>query len=164
MEGTRTIHTRQAQRCPIPQWHDKAISASQQGATDNQQDDEDWKADDRVRLSLPGHHCDDEIAILPMSNFSHLVFHENYETAAVFGAIMMPTRGTFDDLGDLETIDSNDSKQDDQELPRGRHQVWCEDHGKSDHFAALPQVSRAGMLSVDFTQERSGNQSLNGRD
>ena len=40
------------------------------------------------------HHYDDEIAIMHMSNYSHLVFHENYETAAVFGAIMMPTRGT----------------------------------------------------------------------
>ena len=37
---------------------------------------------------------DDESEIMNMCQYSHLVFHENYETAAVFGAIMMPTRGT----------------------------------------------------------------------
>ena len=35
---------------------------------------------------------DDEIEIMNMCKYSHLVFHENYETAAVFGAKMMPTR------------------------------------------------------------------------
>ena len=53
-----------------------------------------------------------------MSNYSHLVFHENYETAAVFGAIMMPTRGTLTILAIGETVDTDDSRQDDQELPR----------------------------------------------
>ena len=37
---------------------------------------------------------DDESEIMNMGKYSHLVFHENYETAAVFGAIMIPTRGT----------------------------------------------------------------------
>ena len=64
------------------------------------------------------YHYDDEITIMHMSNHPHLVSHENYETAAVFGEIMMPTRGTLTILAIwkqsiLTTLDRND-----QELPR----------------------------------------------
>ena len=102
--------------CPIPQWYGKAIRY------DGYELDESLKKAkfyepphltilDKVLLTnikmvkagkptneyvfvLLDYHYDDEIAIVHMSNYSHLIFHENYKTAAVFGAIIMPTRGT----------------------------------------------------------------------
>ena len=37
---------------------------------------------------------DEENEIINICKYSHLVFHDNYETAAVFDVLMMPTRGT----------------------------------------------------------------------
>ena len=127
--------------CPIPQWYGKAIRY------DGYELDESLKKAsfyepphltilDKVLLTntkmtkagkltneyvfVPlDYHYDDEIAIMNMGKYSHLVFHENYETAAVFGAIMMPTRGTLTILAiSKQSIQTDDSRQDDQELPR----------------------------------------------
>ena len=82
------------------------------------------------------YHYDDEIAIMHMSNYSHLVFHENYETAAVFGAIMMPTRGT---LTILTIWKQSIQTTLDRMIRncRGRHQVWYEDREKAITFCCI---------------------------
>ena len=82
------------------------------------------------------YHYDDEIAIMHMSNYSHLVFHENYETAAVFGAIMMPTRGTLTILAiwkqSIQTTLDRMIRN-----CRGRYQVWYEDREKAITFCCI---------------------------
>ena len=79
-----------------------------------------------------------------ISNHSHLLSHENYETAAVFGEIMIPTRGTFTILAIwkqsiLTTLDRMIRNC------RGRYQVWYEDREKAITFCCIT----SGM--TDFT-------------
>ena len=65
-----------------------------------------------------------------MGKNSHLVFHENYETAAVFGAIMMPSRGTLTILAIWkQSIQTTLDKM--IRNCRGGHQVWYEDCEKT---------------------------------
>ena len=89
------------------------------------------------------YHYDDEIAIM-MSNYSHLVFHGNYETVAVFGAIMMPTRGTLTILAiwkqSIQTTLDRMIRN-----CRGRHQVRYEDREKAVNFCCI----FSGM--IDYT-------------
>ena len=96
--------------CPIPQWYGKAIrydgyelDESLKKArfyepphltildkvllTNTKMTKEGKPTNEYVFVPLD-YHYDDEIAIMRMSKYSHLVFHENYETAAVFGAII----------------------------------------------------------------------------
>ena len=61
---------------------------------------------------------DEENEIINMCKYSHLVFHENYETAAVFGALMMPTRGTLTILAIWKQSIQTTLDKTDQELPR----------------------------------------------
>ena len=73
---------------------------------------------------------DDESKIMNMSKYSHMVFHENYETAAVFGAIMMPTRGTLTILAIWkQSVQTTLDKM--VKNCRGRYQVWYEDREKT---------------------------------
>ena len=65
-----------------------------------------------------------------MGKNSHLVFHENYETPAVFGAIMMPSRGTLTILAIWkQSIQTTLDKM--IRNCRGGHQVWYEDCEKT---------------------------------
>ena len=73
---------------------------------------------------------DDESEITNMGKYSHLVFHENYETASVFCAIMMPTRGTLTILAIWkQSIQTTLDKM--VRNCRGRYQVWYEDREKT---------------------------------
>ena len=82
------------------------------------------------------YHYDDDIAIMHMSNYSHLVFHENYETAAVFGAIMMPTRGTLTILAiGKQSIQTTLDRM--IRNCRGKYQVWYEDREKAITFCCI---------------------------
>ena len=79
---------------------------------------------------------DEENEIMNMCKYSHLVFHENYETAAVFGALMMPTRGTLTILAIWKqsfqtTLDKMIKNC------RGRYQVWYEDRDKAITFCCV---------------------------
>ena len=144
--------------CPIPQWYGKAIRY------DGYELDESLKKArfyepphltilDKVLLTntkmtkagkptneyvfVPlDYHYDDEIAIMNMGKYSHLVFHENYETAAVFGAIMMPTRGTLTILAiwkqSIQTTLDRMIRN-----CRGRYQVWYEDREKAITFCCI---------------------------
>ena len=73
---------------------------------------------------------DDESKIMKMSKYSHLVSHENYETSAMFGAIMIPTRGTLTILAIWkQTIQTTPDEM--IKNCRGRYQVWYEDREKT---------------------------------
>ena len=128
--------------CPIPQWYGKEIRY------DGYELDESLKKArfyepphltilDKVLLTntkmtkvgkptnkyvfVPlDYHYDDEIAIMHMSNYSHLVpgiSRELRNSSCVWCNHDANTRNV-NDLDDLEAIDSNDSRQDYQELPR----------------------------------------------
>ena len=73
---------------------------------------------------------DDGDEIMNMSKYSHLVFHENFETAAVFGAIMMPSRGALTILAIWkQSIQTTLDKM--IKNCRGRYQVWYKDREKT---------------------------------
>ena len=79
---------------------------------------------------------DEENEIMNMCKYSHLVFHENYETAAVFGALMMPTRGTLTILAIWkQSIQTTLDKM--IKNCRGRYQVWYEDRDKAITFCCV---------------------------
>ena len=79
---------------------------------------------------------DEENEIMNMCKYSHLVFHENYETAAVFGALMMPTRGTLTILAIWkQSIQTTLDKM--IRNCRGRYQVWYEDRDKAITFCCV---------------------------
>ena len=71
-----------------------------------------------------------------MCIYSHLVLHENYETEAVFGALMMPTRGTLTILAIWkQSIQTTLDKM--IKNCRGRYQVWYEDRDKAITFCCV---------------------------
>ena len=79
---------------------------------------------------------DEENDIMKMCKYSHMVFHENYEAAAVFDALMMPTRGILTILAIWKqsiqtTLDKMIRKC------RGRYQVWYEDRDKASTFCCV---------------------------
>ena len=92
---------------------------------------------------------DDESEIMNMGKYSHLVFHENYETAAVFGAIMMPSRGTLTTLTIWkQSIQTTLDKM--IRNCRGRYQVWYEDREKTITSCQItPEMITPGM--TDYT-------------
>ena len=88
---------------------------------------------------------------------SHLVFHENYEAAAVFGAIMMPTRGTLTILAiGKQSIQTTLDRM--IRNCRGRYQVWYEDREKAITFCCIT----SGM--TDYTTVDGRSQDLQGRE
>ena len=86
---------------------------------------------------------DEENEIMNMCKYSHLVFHENYETAAVFGALMMPTRGTLILAIWKQSVQTTLDKM--IKNCRGRYQVWYEDRDKAITFC------RATPGMTDYT-------------
>ena len=144
--------------CPIPQWYGKAIRYDGYELDENLKKARFYEPPhltilDKVLLTntkmvkagkptneyvfVPlDYHYDDDIAIMHMSNYSHLVFHENYETAAVFGAIMMPTRGTLTILAiGKQSIQTTLDRM--IRNCRGRYQVWYEDREKAITFCCI---------------------------
>ena len=75
------------------------------------------------------------------SNYSHLVFisRELRNSSCVWCNHDANTRNV-NDLGNLETIDSNDSRQIDQELPRPNIKYGMKIARRQSLFAALHQV------------------------